>query len=190
MFYTYAHYKPEGGLFYVGKGKENRAYCLSGRGSHWNNVVNKYGKPYVEILAKWETEQEAISHEILLIASLRDIGILLVNKTDGGDGLSGYKHTEETIKKMRQTSLNQSAETKQKISDTLKGHAAWNKGISPTYASKEKMRKAKLGKVCSKEHRENISKAKRNISEETRQRLSESAKKYWKQKQMKELTNV
>ena len=29
------------------------------------------------------------------------MGIDLVNKTDGGDGCCGYKHTEETLDKMR-----------------------------------------------------------------------------------------
>mgnify|MGYP003350764076 CR=1 FL=1 len=65
MFYTYAHYKPEGGLFYIGKGKRRRAFQMDNRNSHWNNIVNKYGKPHVELLASWDTEEEALDHERL-----------------------------------------------------------------------------------------------------------------------------
>ena len=102
----------------------------------------------------------------------------------------GSKQSPEAIEKMRESKLNQSDETKQKISNTLKGHVAWNKGVSPTDDAKYKMSQAKLGKICSIEHRLNISKAKRNISEETRNKLSNSAKRYWEQKQIKELNNV
>jgi len=153
------------------------------------------------ILATWNSRKEAVSHEILLhecfdVALNKEFFNQSLQTAVGFDTsgkpspMKGKKHTAETIEKMRESSLKQTAETRQKISNTLKGHIAWNKGISPTSDAKEKMRQAKLGKICSLEHRDNISKAKRNISEETRKRLSESAKKYWEQKQIKELVNV
>lgn len=114
MFYTYAHYKPEGGLFYIGKGKRRRAYAMDGRNSHWHNIVNKYGKPHVELLASWDTEEAALDHEKLLIASFRDMGFVLANKSDGGEGTSGYKHT---------------AEQRLKNSLAKMGHIPWNKGL-------------------------------------------------------------
>ena len=153
------------------------------------------------ILATWDTRQEAVSHEIVL----HDCFDVAVNPeffnqatqtalgfdTSGKPSpMKGKQHTLETIGKMRESKLNQSDETKQKISNTLKGHVAWNKGVSPTDDAKYKMSQAKLGKICSIEHRLNISKAKRNISEETRNKLSNSAKRYWEQKQIKELNNV
>jgi hypothetical protein len=158
-------------------------------------AVNKH------ILATWETRQEAVSHEILLhdcfnVAINKEFFNQAVQTAIGFDTsgkpspMKGKKHTAETIEKMRESSLNQTSETRQKISNTLKGHVAWNKGISPTNDAKQKMSQAKLGKICSIEHRLNISKAKSNISEETRKKLSDSAKRYWEQKQMKELNNV
>jgi hypothetical protein len=153
------------------------------------------------ILATWDNRKEAVSHEILL----HDCFDVAVNKeffnqalqtavgfdTSGKvSAFKGKKHTLEAVNKMRKSSLNQSAETRQKISNTLKGHVAWNKGVSPTDDAKYKMSQAKLGKICSIEHRLNISKAKSNISEQTRKKLSDSAKRYWEQKQMKELNNV
>ena len=64
MFYTYAHYTPEGCLFYIGKGKGKRAYRFYNRGAYWNNVVSKHGKPNVQIVASWKTEKEAYKIKI------------------------------------------------------------------------------------------------------------------------------
>jgi len=94
VFYTYAHYTPEGRLFYIGKGNGDRAYKVSGRSSYWNNVVNKYGKPDVQILANWDKEQEALEHEILLIDCFKELGHKLCNITNGGEGVSGLKQSE------------------------------------------------------------------------------------------------
>lgn len=95
MFYTYAHYTSDGRLFYIGKGHGRRAYCFHKRNNYWNNIVAKYGKPVVKIIAEWITEAEALAHEIELIAQYRNEGIELCNLTDGGDGTSGLKHSEE-----------------------------------------------------------------------------------------------
>ena len=130
MFYTYAHYTPEGRLFYIGKGQGNRAYRLSSRGSYWKNVVTKYGKPDVQILANWDTEQEALDHEILLIDCFKDLGHKLCNITNGGEGVSGLKQSEHQKlvassvhkgNKWRQ-GFKHSEDRKKQISDFFKNH--------------------------------------------------------------------
>jgi hypothetical protein len=98
MFCTYAHTKPDGTIFYIGKGSHTRAHSKKGRNKHWNNIVNKYGSFGVDILANWDTEEEAFSHEILLISCFRDMGYVLANHTIGGEGPSGYKWSEEQLK--------------------------------------------------------------------------------------------
>lgn len=86
-YYTYAHRRNDNGeIFYVGKGKERRAWAKSKRNQYWHNIVNKFGYS-VEILAKWTTSKEALDHEVILISCLKDIGIQLCNMTRGGDGL-------------------------------------------------------------------------------------------------------
>lgn len=95
MFYTYAHYTSEGRLFYIGKGQGRRAYFFHKRNNYWNNVVAKYGKPEVKIIAEWSTEAEAHKHEIELIKQYRDAGEQLCNLSNGGDGCSGLQHSEE-----------------------------------------------------------------------------------------------
>lgn len=137
MFYTYAHYKPEGGLFYIGKGKRRRAYSMDGRNSHWQNIVNKYGRPHVELLASWKTEEEALDHERLLIASFRDMGFKLANKADGGVSSSGHKFTDQQRKNLSDAHLGQVAWNK-----GLKGvTTAWNKGLEATENQKKAFNK-------------------------------------------------
>ena len=102
MFYTYAHYTPEGRLFYIGKGQGRRAYFFHKRNNYWNNVVAKYGKPIVKIIAKDLSETEAFIHERKLIKLYKEAGKILCNLSDGGDGFSGLHHSNEFKEKMRQ----------------------------------------------------------------------------------------
>jgi hypothetical protein len=125
VFFTYAHYKPEGGLFYIGKGKRRRAYAMDGRNSHWQNIVNKYGRPTVKLLARWDTEQEAFDHEKLLISCFKDMGFVLANKSDGGEGTSGFKFNDQQRKNLSDAHIGQVAWNR-----GLKGvQTAWNKGL-------------------------------------------------------------
>ena len=144
MFYTYAHYKPEGGLFYIGKGKRRRAYQLDNRNAHWNNIVAKYGKPYVQLLAKWDTEQEALDHERLLISCFRDMNFKLANICDGGQGTSGLGHPAWN------KGLTMPEESRQKLSKSLKGKPAWNAGVPMSDEQKAKISATKKGCVSSR----------------------------------------
>ena len=131
MFYTYAHYKPESGIFYIGKGVKRRAYEMTRRSLYWKRIVAKHGKPHVEILANWKTADEAYDHEKLLISCFRDMGVKLANLTDGGEGMLGYK---------------QSDEAKAKLSALKKGKPSPNKGVPMTEEQKLKISIANKGK--------------------------------------------
>ena len=173
-FYTYAHTKPDGSIFYIGQGTKshNRAYHKSGRNKYWHNIVNKYGFD-VQILAEWKTSQEAKDHEILLISCLKDMGIKLVNLTDGGEGLSGVIFSDEHKQKLSQSRIgNQwakgqkwSNESKMRISESNKrrkgiptGKAQFA-GKHHTEAHKEYMRQKMKGRVFSEETRLKMSTA-------------------------------
>ena len=99
-YITYAHRKPDGSIFYIGKGTIKRAHSKLGRNVVWQRTVEKYKSFEVDILAHWDTEEEAFQHEIVLIDSLKDIGVKLVNIAKGGMGSSGFRHTKEHKKKM------------------------------------------------------------------------------------------
>lgn len=121
MFCTYAHSTPQGRLFYIGKGSGHyRAYRMSGRNNYWAKIVAKYGKPTVQVLADWKTEQEAFEHEKFLISCFRDMGYELANLTDGGDGTSGYKQTPEHREKNRLASLGNKRALGHKVSEAAR----------------------------------------------------------------------
>lgn len=104
QFYVYFHCKPDGTPFYVGKGCGYRAYDLYRYcNQHYNSIVAKYGKENIKIeVQPCIDEQEAFDLEILCIQSLREDGINLCNCTDGGEGSSGYKHTDKARASMSQ----------------------------------------------------------------------------------------
>jgi hypothetical protein len=120
MYYTYGHYKADSKeLFYIGKGKNNRLTKVWGRSVYWKRIVEKHGFT-AEILAKWETEQEALEHEKFLILCLKD-SHKLCNLTAGGDGISGLKMSDESKKKMSDAKKRiMTVELKKKISDATK----------------------------------------------------------------------
>ena len=195
-FYTYAHYKPEGGLFYIGKGHANRAYNTKDRNIHWKRVVAKYGKPHVEILAHWDTEKEAFDHEKLLITSFKEMGFVLANITDGGEGSTGLRHTEEVKQRIRRlntgrkptpeqiekirissTGRKHTSETLAKMSIAQKGNinGKGNLGSKRSEETKKKLSIAKTGTKMSDEHRAIISatnKGKKQSPEQIKKRIA------------------
>ena len=94
-YYTYAHYTPKGEIFYIGKGTENRAFSRHDRSYIWREVVKKARGISIEILADWNTEEEAFSHEELLIDCFKSMGANLVNQTIGGKSVKGYMQSPE-----------------------------------------------------------------------------------------------
>lgn len=98
-FYTYLHSSPTGIPFYVGKGVDDRAFSFSKRSHDWKRAVKHYDGLSIKIIAEWNTEQEAFEHEKVLISVFKGMGYSLANKTEGGLGQFGMKHTEETKRK-------------------------------------------------------------------------------------------
>ena len=97
-YYTYAYLREDGTPYYIGKGSGSRAYL------QLNHMVKTPEAERVLMLKQDLTEEEANRHEIYMIDVLgrKDIGTgILRNLTDGGGGVSGYRHTEETKERMR-----------------------------------------------------------------------------------------
>lgn len=137
MFCTYGHYTDSGRLFYVGKGLKRRVRDKSNRNKHWKNIVAKHGLK-AEVFSVWESEEDAFSHEKLLISCFRQMGVKLCNQTDGGDGFSGGFVSEETRRKS-------SLRFKGRVAPN-KGKPSPLKGLQLSEEHKKKLSEAKLGK--------------------------------------------
>ena len=94
MAYVYEHRRNDTNeIFYIGIGDDknhNRAYQRKSRNLFWKHIVNKTNYS-IEILEDNLTWKNACLKEIEYIKKFgrRDLGLgLLVNLTDGGDGLN------------------------------------------------------------------------------------------------------
>lgn len=95
-YYTYAYLREDKTPYYIGKGKGRRAFRKEGR------AIKTPSKERILLLKTGLTEGEAFRHEIYMIAlyGRKDKGTgILYNFTDGGEGASGVKNSEETRKK-------------------------------------------------------------------------------------------
>jgi hypothetical protein len=127
--------------FYIGKGKKTENYNrIDYHLNYWkhnknNKLKNKINKLKgifdIEILFESKDEQECLNLEIELI---KEIGKgNLCNLTDGGEGVSGFNHSDETKQKIsiwRKGKL-LSKETCNNISNNKKGKAYKLKNIPP-----------------------------------------------------------
>jgi hypothetical protein len=94
VFYVYEHIRNDtNAIFYVGKGKANRASSTRNRNRYWENIVSKSNGFIVRIVAKDLDEELAYLTEKERIDQLKRLGIKLANINDGGAGVgSGDKH--------------------------------------------------------------------------------------------------
>ena len=159
MYLVYKHTCPSGKI-YIGITKQSpNKRWLNGLGYEHNDyffkAIKKYGWKNIkhEILFNNLTEKEAKIKEIELISFFksndRKYGY---NITNGGDGVHGFKHTEETLSKIH--NLYQ------------KGCTPWNKGKTTSLEVRKKQSIAHKGKPShlkgcklSKEHIEKHAKA-------------------------------
>lgn len=160
QFYCYIYYrKNKTTPFYVGKGKGNRAYKLNDHNIWVRNIVEKDGKENINIeIIKCNDEKSAFNLEIRWIAIFKSDGYILCNKTDGGDGVSGYKQSEEHKSKISKAHKGKklSEEHKAKLSISGKGY-----GQALSEETKLKISKANKGKKRSEETKRKISEIKK-----------------------------
>ena len=176
-YYTYAYLREDRTPYYIGKGKDNRAYVK-------RHIVNPPPKNRIIYLKQNLTEEEAFKHEIYMIAIFgrKDLGKgILYNRTNGGEGNSGLIHSEESKDKMRaaKKGSNHSDETKAKMSERNRKMGRWCGSDNPALKRKGK----KLEKPFSDEHRKKLSEVQKGNqkhkghkhSEETREKMRQKA---------------
>lgn len=132
-FYTYAYLREDGSPYYIGKGSSKRIYCKTK-----GEIRPPKDKSKIIFLKQNLLERDAFKHEIYMINIFgrKDLSTgILRNKTNGGDGTSGYKHSENTKQKISKLNTNPSEETRDKIrSSRIKN------GCTLTEEGREKMK--------------------------------------------------
>ena len=102
---AYIHARPDGTPFYIGKASSHsRAHNLLRNEKH-REVVATYGEENVVVtVIDCATEEVAFKIERALIAFFRQQGFTLTNLTSGGQGMTGYRHSDE-FKKNRSAAM-------------------------------------------------------------------------------------
>lgn len=121
IYYVYAYLRSDGTPYYIGKGKGNRATSPH---SYHNPPKDRSRIVYLE---KNLSEIGAIALERRYIRwyGRKDLNTgILINKTDGGDGVSGLKHKEETKRRISNSSKGKQAGAK----NPMFGKPSWNSG--------------------------------------------------------------
>ena len=188
IFYVYSYIRSRnskngiiGSPYYIGKGSNGRAFDKN----HGIIPIPK-DKNNIVFLETGLSENKAFEIEKFLIAyyGRKDLGTgILYNRTDGGEGTFGYKHSVVTKEKMSNSRIGEcnsffgkkhSEETKKKISDTGRGRVTSDE----TKKKLSNVGKGRPGKPLSDETKKKLSDALKGrpgkpLSDETKKKLSD-----------------
>lgn len=158
--------------FYVGKGRWGRVLTRFGRSAHWKRIVAKDGGRYVNVIAKTTDEEWAFFVECELIDKYRRLGVALINKTLGGEGMSGYRMTPEQIANQARAKLGNTWNIGRKDSEETRARKRAAQQARTVWPNLTEEHKKKIG-LASRGNKYNLGK---KASEATRALLSAQRK--------------
>lgn len=173
IYYVYAYLRKDGTPYYIGKGKDKRAFSKQHFSKPPSNKTN------IVFLEQNLSEIGAFALERYYIKwyGRKDnkTGILR-NLTDGGDGTSGFNHSEQTKQKLRKP---KSEEFKDKLKRPKSKEHKAKITLANKNKAKDKVYLEKLRKPKSEEHRRKISESRKGMkfTEKHKENLSLAHKK-------------
>jgi len=156
--------------------KKHLEEARHGTGGHKNNwvrsAISAGGEITSTVLESELSWDESAVREIFFIAHYRGEGVALTNGTDGGDGLLGFAHSDESRAKMsvarrRRPGKPHTVETKTRMSVAQKGRP----GKPHTAESRARISAAQMGHPVSIEARAKISAAASKAREATQKTI-------------------
>lgn len=195
-------YSDQSGVpFYVGKGSGSRFYMsnhLSNEQPFLKRKIKKVGVDNVKVhfLHKSLTEERAFELETFYIKQYgrRNLGKgTLCNLTNGGEGIIGHVHSEETLQKMSENNKGENnpmygthhtKKSKKKMSENTKGKKYDEKTRQKVSKATKGKNNPMYGRKHSEESKQKMSEAKKGkkLSKKTRQKMSIAKKVYWTKK--------
>lgn len=168
-FFVYVHSRlSNGNPFYVGKGRQGRVTTRFGRSAHWNRIVSKDGGRYINVVIETPDEELAFLVEIELIDKYRRMGVELINKTCGGEGMSGYRMTPEQIANQSRAKMGNKANLGRKDSEETRARKRAAQRARTVWPKHTEERKKKISESL----RGNKNNLGNKASDETRAKLS------------------
>lgn len=142
--YIYCYFHPTGEPCYIGKGTGGRwkQHLKKSHNPHLRRIIAKAGgdTPHVKLHVGLTSDQATV-YEITLIAAIgRGKHGPLVNFTNGGEGVNGYRHSEGR---------------RAKISTALRGNT-FRRWKPSSIETRERLSVSRKGKTKSAEHKLNI----------------------------------
>ena len=174
-YYVYEYLREDGTPYYVGKGKNNRAYVNN------RSIPKPLDTNRIKLVKTELTEQEAFDLEIALILTYgrKDLGTgILRNMTNGGEGVSGRVTKPETIEKRisKNKGKKRTLEQKHRMSLAQKGKAPTTFTEEQKAVISKKISESHKNKPKSEEHKNKLSQINKGKSpgprsEETKQKM-------------------
>jgi hypothetical protein len=162
-FYVYAYVREDGTPYYIGKGKERRAWeqhRINGKGVHTPKDYKR-----IVLLREELSEEDAFHLETELIAKhgRKDLGTgILENRTNGGEGSTGTSPETNWKKGSATRGKSLSEKTRQKISQSNKNRDYPNnhtKEVRQKLSETTKKSWENRSRYITQEHKEKISNA-------------------------------
>lgn len=188
-FFVYLDFTNDGEVFYVGKGNEKR--CLKQKRNWLHQFVCDEEGFNRAIVFESENEQECFDKEIELIKEYctfwrySKCSDNACNFTKGGNGITGWKHSIDSLVKMKNPRSDEFSE-KMKGNQNSKGFKRTTefksnvsrrfKGIPKTSDHKNTIRQTLSGRKLPKTHCENIRLGNlgKSVSDKTKEKIRET----------------